>query len=304
MGNELSVIIPTIQKKPMVLEKLVGLLDKDESVTEILIINNRAESPLEFESGKVKIYSPLVNLYVNRSWNLGISMIKNKNFLLLNDDMLPCYDFCSLIVNSSVFYLPDTGLIGISPASINQFYYVNDIDIPERKEKDGPVFSQMDKYMNTGDWGIAIFGKKHCWHNIPEDLKIICGDNYILKKQKQKNRINYEISNVPINHIHASSSGSPEFTKIIQSDIIHSARYFPKFFILFLPCTNIYLQKRSSRFRQSCNTYACCSRRAAYEVVCSYLSGCKNRILWSILCRAYCLGSCFNCSRSRILLHN
>lgn len=38
--------------------------------------------------------------------------------------------------------------------------------------------------------------------------------------------------------------------------------------------------------------------------VCSYLSGCKNRILWSILCRAYCLGSCFNCSRSRILLHN
>ncbi|DAB05641.1 TPA: hypothetical protein CPT92_08795 [Candidatus Gastranaerophilales bacterium HUM_13] len=227
MGNELSVIIPTIQKKPMVLEKLVGLLDKDESVTEILIINNRAESPLEFESGKVKIYSPLVNLYVNRSWNLGISMIKNKNFLLLNDDMLPCYDFCSLIVNSSVFYLPDTGLIGISPASINQFYYVNDIDIPERKEKDGPVFSQMDKYMNTGDWGIAIFGKKHCWHNIPEDLKIMCGDNYILKKQKQKNRINYEISNIPINHIHASSSGSPEFTKIIQSDIIHSVRYFP-----------------------------------------------------------------------------
>ena len=151
MGNELSVIIPTIQKKPMVLEKLVGLLDKDESVTEILIINNRAESPLEFESGKVKIYSPLVNLYVNRSWNLGISMIRNKNFLLLNDDMLPCYDFCSLIVNSSVFYLPDTGLIGISPASINQFYYVNDIDIPERKEKDGPVFSKMDKYMNTCD---------------------------------------------------------------------------------------------------------------------------------------------------------
>ena len=45
--------------------------------------------------------------------------------------------------------------------------------------------------------------------------------------QKQKNRINYEISNIPINHIHASSSGSPEFTKIIQSDIIHSVRYFP-----------------------------------------------------------------------------
>lgn len=58
-----------------------------------------------------------------------------------------------------MFYLPDTGLIGISPASINQFYYVNDIDIPERKEKDGPVFSQMDKYMNTGDWGIAILVK-------------------------------------------------------------------------------------------------------------------------------------------------
>ena len=56
---------------------------------------------------------------------------------------------------------------------INQFYYVNDIDIPERKEKDGPVFSQMDKYINTGEWGIAIFGKKHCWHNIQEDLKII-----------------------------------------------------------------------------------------------------------------------------------
>ena len=222
----LSVIIPTVQKKIEVLKTLINLLQKDSSVDEIFIINNKPEVSLEFSGNKLNIYTPEANIYVNPAWNLGINKIKNENFVLLNDDLLVCEDFCKRVVNSEIFNDKKTGLIGVYPGSITQFSKADNIDVPENKINAEPEFLPLDRYLGTGDWGVAIFGKKQNYYEIPEDLKIIYGDNYLIYQNMKNHKQNYSVSNLPINHIHSSSSASPEFSKIVAEDILNSKKYF------------------------------------------------------------------------------
>ena len=98
----LSVIIPTIQKKLKVLEELVKLLECDNSVSEIILINNKGNTPLNIKGKKVKIYTPPDNLYVNESWNQGVKMAKENNVAILNDDLLVPDNFCNKIVIHSL----------------------------------------------------------------------------------------------------------------------------------------------------------------------------------------------------------
>lgn len=222
----ISVVIPTVQKKMKILNALVSLLAEDSSVNEILIINNKPDSKLNFSGSKVWVYTPKTNLYVNAAWNLGISLIKNDNFVLMNDDLLVCKNFCSKIVASNVFNAPNTGLIGYSPSYINICKDVEMLSLPVVDENETPEFLEMKKYMGTQDWGITIFGKKENYYVIPDDLKIIYGDNYLLYQNLKHSKINYEIKSIPVNHIHSASSASSEFSAIVAADIRNSYKYF------------------------------------------------------------------------------
>ena len=223
----LSVIIPTIQKKLKVLEELVKLLECDNSVSEIILINNKGNTPLNIKGKKVKIYTPPDNLYVNESWNQGVKMAKENNVAILNDDLLVPDNFCNKIVNSEVFNEKSTGLIGLSPSIINQFSASIDVlEKPKLMECQKLEFLPLCRCLNTGDWGSAIFAKKENFYRIPSDLKIIYGDNYILKKNMENAKQNYSISGLSVNHIHSSSSASPEFGRIICEDMTNSIKYF------------------------------------------------------------------------------
>ena len=224
LGSMISVIIPTVQKKTKVLAKLVDILSEDSAVEEILIINNKPDIPLKLNGEKLKIYTPERNLYVNPSWNLGIGKIKNESFVLMNDDLLVCENFCKMIAESDVFNSLTTGLIGVFPGSINRFANTDTLELPPAGNE--PVFIPLTRYLGTGDWGVAIFGKKENYYNIPDDLKIIYGDNYLLLKNLRNNKKNYAISNLVFNHIHSASSASPEFSSIIREDIKNSDKYF------------------------------------------------------------------------------
>ena len=79
--KSLSVIIPTVQVKPKILNKLLAVLDKDDVVDEILLINNAQKEFIPIINiKKLKIYNQDKNLYVNPSWNYGIKLIKNDYF--------------------------------------------------------------------------------------------------------------------------------------------------------------------------------------------------------------------------------
>ena len=223
----ISVIIPTIQKKLKVLSSLISIISEDSSVDEIFLINNKPEIPIELDSKKLTIYTPKENLYVNQSWNLGITQIKNENFALINDDMLVCKNFCKKIIESEIFNNETTGLIGMSPSAIKLFNEEN-YTAPEISAETQPSFTPLKRYMSTGDWGIAIFGKKKNFYTIPDDLKIIYGDNYILYKNLINNKINYSVTNLSCLHLHSVSSASAEFSHIIRNDIVNSKKYFEK----------------------------------------------------------------------------
>lgn len=222
--EKISVIIPTIQKNIKVLESLLSSLLTDEVVGEILIINN-AERMLVIPSDKVRVLNQKENIFVNASWNLGVELVGNDIFLILNDDILPCENFCSKIYNSGILNNESTGLIGLDNSFIkNVPRSTKLLNKPEGLGE--PCFTELSNYFNTGDWGSAFFGRKQNYYRIPEELKIIFGDNYLLYKNLKNGKKNYSIGNLYFNHIHSLSSASPEFREIVKNDMDNYKKYF------------------------------------------------------------------------------
>lgn len=230
MEGCISVVIPTILKNIVVLQKLIDILNKDNSVNEIIVINNSRDQNLYLTGSKVKIHNTVQNMYVNKSWNYGVSLASNDIVLIMNDDILCVDNFCSYVLNSKILEKEDTGLVGIDNGYIKNYNkdVTTDIDQPNPIDEREIGFRQLNRDWSTGDWGSAFFFKKKNWYNIPEDLKIIFGDNYLLRKNLQNNKINYRIVGLPFNHIHSLSSSDSEFEQIIIDDIFRSYVYFPE----------------------------------------------------------------------------
>ena len=85
----LSIIIPTMQKDLEVLNKLLLELDGDDSVGEILVIDNSCKG-FKTDLKKVKVFAQKENLFVNPAWNLGIKLSSKEIpfFGILNDDII------------------------------------------------------------------------------------------------------------------------------------------------------------------------------------------------------------------------
>ena len=227
--DKISILIPTIQKNVQVFYKLLEILKADDAVGEILIINNALKEFPDFVGHKkIKIYTPSENMYVNYAWNMGVMLLENEKFLIMNDDILCCENFCSKILESKILDQETTGLVGLDNAFINQNSRetTTDISVPEIEPDSKLGFVPMPNFMGTGDWGSAYFGKKKNFYNIPTDLRIIFGDNYLLYKNLQNGKTNYKITGLRFNHIHSLSSAAPEFSAIIGADIKNSKKYF------------------------------------------------------------------------------
>ena len=218
MSKKLSVIIPTIYKKPKVLFKIIDMFEREQVVDEIILISNASYSMVFPYSTKLKIYEANTNAFVNESWNFGIDVIQNDNFLIMNDDILIPVGFCELVLNSREFDDEQTGLIGLEDELVINFHKkeYEDIDFPESVNEIKLV--PLDKYMKVGFWASAFFGKKENYHLIPEIFKIFYGDNYLLYQNKMRNKISYSISGAKFHHIHNASSTEPEFKEIIDKD--------------------------------------------------------------------------------------
>lgn len=218
--KKLSVIIPTIYKKPLVLYKLIEMLNREKVVDEIILISN-ADCKMSFPyTTKLKVFEPQTNAYVYTSWNFGISIMCNDNFLILNDDILLCENFCEMVLNSDVFDDEKTGLIGLNNdfMKIYDKNSVEDIEFPSKDENAKLTFEPLNKYINVGDWASAMFGRKENYYQVPDCFNIFYGDNYLLYQNIMRGKINYSVSGVTFNHIHNSSSTDPEFYEIIDKD--------------------------------------------------------------------------------------
>ena len=110
MNRNISVIIPTLQKNVETLNNLVEELVTDESVKEILIIDNSLKG-YKFNSEKVRVIIPKENLFVNPSWNLGVKEAKYEYICIANDDIKIGNNFCTKVVEK---ISDEHGIIGMN----------------------------------------------------------------------------------------------------------------------------------------------------------------------------------------------
>lgn len=220
----LSIIIPTLQKNTDILYKLLQELTEDNTIGEVIIIDNSLKG-LNFTSDKVKVILPKKNLYVNQAWNLGIQHIKYDYFGILNDDILLPKNYCSQIYE----FLKannNAGLIGLDSSVVDNMPIENFSSYPQNSQL---VFHPMENKLYTICWGSAIFGKKENYYKIPKCLKIWCGDNYLLKKNIDNQKICYEVKNTQIKHVKSLTCNNSFFDKIKAQDVYNYSKIDKRF---------------------------------------------------------------------------
>ena len=222
MAPKMSIIIPTLQKSGNILTNLLKVLSADDAVEEIMVIDN---SLIGYKSTipKVKIIVPEENLYVNGAWNYGVKNMKGSFFGLLNDDIGVPYNFCSDVLK----FLMANRQVGVLGYDSDDKFIQRDtkaFDSPPPNTKMRPV--PLLKTVEVMYWGAAIFGHKTNYYQIPDNLKIYCGDNYLLLKNRENKKVNYQIKNQPIWHF-GSMSASPVSRSFVVKDLEEYAKYEP-----------------------------------------------------------------------------
>ncbi len=204
--KKVSVVIPTLQKKPNLLINLLATLNQDESVSEIIVIDNSKQG-INFDSHKLRIMTPEENIFVNPAWNLGVKEAKNDIIALINDDITIPENFCKDIVEKLT---PDMGIVGYNG------------DYVEITNEDNFTVNKSDLWFEKinarpDQWGVAMFCYKTSYFEIPDDLKVLYGDDYLLFKNKNAGRQNYYICGQKIYH-YSSLSVKTLSNKIFKED--------------------------------------------------------------------------------------
>lgn len=219
-----SIIIPTMQKDVEILDKLIFELDNSNLVDEILIIDNSTKGFLS-NSKKVRVIVPKKNLFVNSAWNLGVREAKNEIVGIFNDDILLPLNFIEE-VNSFIQKTPGFGIIGLDSNYIRN-YEKKDFETYPNNSK--LTFKPFDKTIYTEYFGSAFFIKKENYYEIPKNIKVWCGDNYLLKKNLDNHKTNYEIIGAEIKHLKSMTVGNKKFEKICENDVYNYAKINPEF---------------------------------------------------------------------------
>ena len=218
--HKFSVIIPTLWNTNFIY-KLLDDLEESEYVGEIILIdnNNEYEKHINKDYKKINLIKPKTNLYVNPSWNLGVSLAKYDNIAISNDDIN--FDPYNLSYVSTI--LNDVGIIG----QHTENYYMTD------KHDDTNLYlEKMPDRLSA--WGCLIFIKKEKWTNIPESLKIACGDDFLLQKNIDDS---YMIRNFRITGQISATSLIPEYYNIANEEVVFYNDYVKNIKISVLTLT-------------------------------------------------------------------
>jgi hypothetical protein len=165
-------------------------------IGEVIIINNNPlNTPAHaiLNHPKVKLVTFGENIFVNPAWNFGVQMANNDIVGLLNDDLI--FDL-KIFYKINDFMQPDMGAIGLASGRI---------DLGQIPVTNGEIFI-MPYQGSESTWGFGelMFVHKKYWIDIPRDLKIGFGDNWIFERYCFNEFQNYFICN--LFHYHTNSS--------------------------------------------------------------------------------------------------
>jgi hypothetical protein len=160
-----TIIIPTLWKSNRT-EQLIRDLNECDFVDEIIIIDNTNTDEWDRTYRKIRTVSKGENIYVNPAWNWGIELAKNECIALLNDDINFDPNIFGIIDKN---VLDTFGIIGMGEGN-----YKTPID-----EERGPYLDVWQPGVNDWGWGCFIIFDKKNWIDIPDNIKIWYGDNFI-----------------------------------------------------------------------------------------------------------------------------
>jgi GT2 family glycosyltransferase len=139
---------------------------------EFILIDNSHGCYLEPE---LTILIPKENLFVNKSWNIGVELAKNNIVCLLNDDIE--INFQTIKNNLEAIINLDFGIIGFDANKNLGTDFNTNVDVFEFKEAEC-------RYLG---FGCMMFIRKENYVKIDERLKIFFGDDILYWWNKDKN---------------------------------------------------------------------------------------------------------------------
>lgn len=170
----ISFIVPTMWKSK---DTLYNMLDsyKEAKIpnAEFILIDNVHGCYLEPE---ITILIPKENLYVNKSWNIGVELAKNNIVCLLNDDIE--INFQTIKNNIEAINNLDFGIIGFD-ANRN---------LKTERNEDDDAFEFKEAECRYLGFGCMMFIRKENYIKIDERLRIFFGDDLLYWWNRDKNK--------------------------------------------------------------------------------------------------------------------
>lgn len=235
--KKVSIVIPTLQKNKELLNNLVCNLDRDDFVDEIIVIDNSCRG-FEHNSAKLRVIIPKENIFVNPSWNLGVKEAKNEIIGLLNDDITISDDFCK---NVSLKLEPDMGIVGMHRDFVHNTKEA--VTTPETTDLTFVPATERCSY-----FGIAMFFYKTSYIEIPEDIKIFWGDDWLYYQNEKLKRKNYYIANQKIYHWGSLSSTDKVVNPYSKNDSKLYRKYTRKWWQYIFNIESVYCGFRLTIF--------------------------------------------------------
>ena len=169
-----SVVALTMWKCERFKETLAEL-DKHPLVGEIILIDN---SEMDVDSLKLKKLNHIKeekNTYINPAWNKGVSLAKYNKLLVLNDDLWFDWNILSTLES---YVNEEVGMIGMAEENF---------DNPSNEFGLEPINHR------NGGFACAFFIHKNNWIDIPFEMKLWGGDDWLFVKNRNNGKQNYKI---------------------------------------------------------------------------------------------------------------
>ncbi len=192
----ISVIMPTMwQGKEAI--KTIEELSKLNSVGEIIVIDNSTDEIHLEDFEKVVHIREGKNTYVNPAWNKGAKLAKFDKLLFVNDDVITDWSFVDAL---DEYITPDRGMIGAG---------VSCWQGPHNHSGVVPIGHRPNCY------GCVFAMHKDSYVEIPDDLKVHYGDDWLFTKSGKPN---YEIRGWQMSGESEQTSGLAEFNPVKEMD--------------------------------------------------------------------------------------
>lgn len=208
-----SVIIPTLWRCNLEnFYKTLKIFGDNNQIKEIILIDNdisfnhKTKDDILKIIPKLKYYPQDENIYVNPAWNLGVSESSGEYLMIVNDDFhITSKKILNNITKTHINHKDIlSSIYGISTSCYIEEPTSNKIYVTDNEGR------------GTG-WGCFFILHRDIWVDIPNELKIWFGDDFITKHVIKNGGIVYTFKNI-VAHPFSQTVSLQIFNKVMEND--------------------------------------------------------------------------------------